>query len=153
MLVVALFASRATDCVHSRGRTSRNLKLLNSFNPRLFLGHLLEENYVASAGSCVFLGRFSPCMTARRSTQRQVLIAGLATFLVPACIYGGARLRLWLKGDQEVNLRTPALTEVQVEEMRKEVDSLAAEREVVNRKIRQAESRSNASIGSTSQSS
>ncbi|KAG8993069.1 hypothetical protein FRB93_002081 [Tulasnella sp. JGI-2019a] len=83
-------------------------------------------------------------MASRRSTQRQVFIAGLATIIVPACIYGGSQLRVWLRGDEETKMIL-----INHEQYRTETAGLASERLIIAQKIREAESRANVHSNST----
>ncbi|KIO33611.1 hypothetical protein M407DRAFT_240990 [Tulasnella calospora MUT 4182] len=82
----------------------------------------------------------------RRANPRHLVIAGLATFLVPASIYAGASLRQAIFSDpvpqpakSETVIEVPPLNENELSE----AHALLKEREIIEAKIKEAQARGN----------
>lgn len=80
----------------------------------------------------------------RRAGPRQLLIAAVATFLVPASIYAGANLRQTIFSDpvpqpakSEAIVEVPLLNENELSE----AQALLKEREIIEAKIKEAQAR------------
>ncbi|KAG8976812.1 hypothetical protein FRC05_003162 [Tulasnella sp. 425] len=80
----------------------------------------------------------------RRANPRQLFIAGIATFLVPASIYAGAQIRQAYFSDSpsqprqnEAIVELPPLSEDELSE----AQALLKEREIIEAKIKEAQAR------------
>ncbi|KAG8989059.1 hypothetical protein FRB90_002422 [Tulasnella sp. 427] len=79
----------------------------------------------------------------RQANPRQLLIAAVATFLVPASIYAGANLRQAVFSDSPAQPTKDTIVEAPVlnENELSEAQALLKEREIIEAKIKEAEAR------------